>query len=190
MNPASSHIAPDMLMAYWLRETEASITDGIDAHLMRCDACGEQLDELAALGEGIREAFRAGIVAAAGSAAFLARLSDQGLRIREYRLPHNGSVNCSVAPQDELLVSRLEAPLQGVQRLDAVSRFSLAPDQPKRLEDIPFDPQAGEVLLVQPLAEIRRMPAHTYEVTLLAVEPEGSRELGHYVFHHQPWAGG
>ncbi|HSD36252.1 MAG TPA: hypothetical protein VLC92_02020 [Rhodocyclaceae bacterium] len=51
-------------------------------------------------------------------------------------------------------------------------------DGPTRFEGIPFDPQRGEVIF---------LPAHTYELTLLAVEPEGSRELGPYVFRHQPW---
>lgn len=49
------------------------------------------------------------------------------MRIREYRLPPNGSVNCTVAPDDELLVTRLEAPLEGVERLDAVARLSIEP---------------------------------------------------------------
>ena len=87
---------------------------------MQCDACGQALDELIALGDGVRSAFRAGAVSAVTTSAFVQRLAGQGVRLREYRLPPNGSVNCTVAPDDDLLVSHLEAPLDGVQRLDAV----------------------------------------------------------------------
>jgi hypothetical protein len=31
------------------------------------------------------------------------------------------------------------------------------------------------------------MPAHTMELTLLALDETGPRELGHYVFRHTPW---
>jgi hypothetical protein len=110
------------------------------------------------------------------------------VRIREYRLPHNGSVNCTVAPEDELLVTRLEAPLQGVERLDALMRLSIAPGVQHRLEDIPFDAAAGEVLYFSPLAKVRQLPAHTIDLTLLAVADGGARELGRYTFHHSPWA--
>lgn len=158
---------------------------------MQCDACGQALDALAALGEGIREALRAGAVGAVTSAAFVQRLAGQGLKVREYRLPPGGSVNCSVAPDDELLVSHLELPsLQGVQRLDLHVELSLEPGVRHERHDIPFDPQAGEVVYVAKLAEVRRRPAHTVLATLLAVDATGARELGRYLFRHQPWGGG
>jgi len=128
-------------------------------------------------------------VSAITSAAFVQRLAAQGLRVREYRLAHNGSVDCTVAPDDELLVSHLEVPLQGVERLDAIARLSLEPDVEHRLHDIPFDPRAGEVLYLPKLAQVRRMPAHTLHVTLLAVDGSGTRELGRYAFRHRPWDG-
>jgi hypothetical protein len=56
-----------------------------------------------------------------------------------------------------------------------------------RLEDVPFDPAAGEVLTL-PLApaELRKMPAHTARTRLVAVEETGERELGEYTFAHSP----
>jgi hypothetical protein len=157
---------------------------------MQCDACGHVLDGLIALGDGVREAFRAGSVSAVASDAFLQRLAGQGLRIRTYRVPANGSVDCTVAPEDELLVSHLEAPLAGVKRLDAVARVLDGAQPQHRFEDIPFDPRSDRVVQVQKLDVVRAMPAHTYEVTLLAVEPAGERELGRYMFRHRPWPGG
>jgi hypothetical protein len=189
MNPTLDHPSIDLLRDYWLHDSDAATTDAVDEHLMQCDACGQLLDGLVALGDGVREAFRAGAVAAVTSGAFVQRLAAQGLKVREYRLPHDGSVNCTVAPEDELLVSHLEAPLQGVQRLDALAQLSTEPDVQHRLQDIPFDPQAGEVLYVPKLTDIRKLPAHTLTITLLAVESGGTREVGRYTFRHRPWPG-
>jgi hypothetical protein len=185
----ANHPSIAALLDYWLHDGDAATTDRVDEHLMRCDACGQVLDELAALGDGVRAAFRAGAVAAVTSGAFVQRLASQGLKVRAYRVPHNGSVDCTVAPEDELLASHLVAPLRGVERLDALAEQSTEPGVQHRLQDVPFDPQAGEVLYVPKLAEVRQMPAHTLKITLLSVEPGGTRELGRYTFHHRPWPG-
>jgi hypothetical protein len=183
------HLSIDTLLGYWLDDADAAATDAVDEHLMQCDACGRLLDGLIALGDGVRVAFRAGAVSAVTSAAFVDRLAEEGMKVREYRLAHNGSVNCTVAPEDELLVSHLEAPLQGIERLDALAELSIAPGVQHKLEDIPFDPQVGEVLYVSKLAEVRKLPAHTAKITLLAVASRGTREVGRYTFHHLPWPG-
>jgi hypothetical protein len=86
-------------------------------------------------------------------------------------------------------VTRLAAPLQGVERLDAVARLSTEPGVQHRLEDLPFDAAAGEVLYFPRVELLRRLPAHTFELTLLAVGDGGTRELGRYTFHHSPWPG-
>lgn len=185
------HLPTEALLDYWLHDSDAATTEAVDEHLMQCDACGQALDALVALGEGIREALRAGTVGAVASAGFAQRLAGQGLKVREYRLPPGGSVNCAVAPDDELLVSRLELPLlpPGVQRLDLHVELSLEPGVRHERQDVPFDPQAGEVVYVVKLAEVRRRPAHTVQATLLAVDAGGAREVGRYVFNHRPWAG-
>lgn len=190
MSATPEHPSIDRLLDYWLHDGDAASTDAVDEHLMRCDACGEVLDGLIALGNGVREALRAGAVSLVTSAAFVQRLARQGLRVREYRLPHNASVNCTVAPEDELLVARLEAPLRGVQRLDARVELSIEPGVQHELHDVPFDPHAGELVCVSRIADVRQLPAHTLQLSLLAVdESSGTRELGRYIFHHRPWPG-
>jgi hypothetical protein len=189
MSAASNHPSSDTLLDYWLHDTDPAATEALEEHLMQCDACGQALEGLIALGDAVRAAFRAGAVSGTTSDAFLQRVVSQGLQVREYRLPHNGSVNCTVAPEDELLVARLETPLQGVERLDALVQHSLEPVVQHRLQDVPFDPQAGEVLYIPKLDEVRRLPAHTLQVTLLSVESGGTHELGRYVFRHRPWPG-
>ena len=187
---AGGHLSVDALLGYWLSDAaSAAEVDAVDEHLMQCDACGETLDELVALGDGVRAAFRAGAVSAVATAAFVERLAAQGVRLREYRLPPDGSVECSVAPDDDLLVSYLEAPLAGVQRLDAVTEWSLEPGVEHRLEDVPFDPQAGEVLYLPKIAAVKKLPENILRVRLLAVESGGAREIGRYAFFHRPWPG-
>jgi hypothetical protein len=112
------------------------------------------------------------------------------LKVRQYRLPAGSRIECSVAPDDDLLVSRLEAALAGVARLDAVVESSLAPGVEHRLEDVPFDPRAGEVLWLPKIVAVKAQPEHTFRVRLLAIESDGgARELARYDFHHRPWAG-
>lgn len=189
MSRPESHPTSGALLEYWLRDGDPAAADAIDEHLLQCDACGEALDALIALGAGVREAFLAGAVAVAASPAFVQRLAAGGLKVRSYRLSHNGSVNCTVAPDDEVLAAVLEAPLQGIGRLDVLTQMSTAPDSPTRLEDVPFDPQSGTVVLVSRLAEVKRLPANTLQVSLLAVEAGGTREVSRYTFVHRPWSG-
>jgi hypothetical protein len=190
VSAAADHLSVDALLDYWLHDdTPAASVDAVDEHLMQCDACGQVLDELIALGDGVRSAFRAGAVSAVATSAFVQRLAGQGLRLREYRPPRGGSVNCTVAPDDDLLVTHLEAPLEGVQRIDAVMESSLEPGVEHRLEDVPFDPRAGEVLWLPKIAAVKQQPEHTFRVRLLAVEAGNEREIGRYAFLHRPWPG-
>jgi hypothetical protein len=188
---AGGHVPVETLLAWWLHETDAGQTDAVDEHLLRCDACGETLDALVALGEGVRAAFDAGLVGAIATGDFVARLAGHGLRVREYRLPWNGGVDCTVAPDDDVLVSRLEVPLEGVERLDAILEFSWAPGVRQRIDDIPFDAAAGEVVYLPKTAEVKALPAHTHTVTLVVAARGGAEHtLGTYTFRHRPWAGG
>lgn len=182
---ALPHLEWDALVDYWLGDSDAAAAEAIDAHLMQCDACGGALDEVMALARGVKEAFGGGAVPSMLSAPFVERLKSAGRRVREYRVPHNGSVVCSVAPEDDLLVSHLSAPLHGVTRLDAVFALSLEPGHESRLNDIPFDATHGEVLFAPKLAEVRTLPSHEMVVRLLAVDAAGEREVGHYTFHHR-----
>jgi hypothetical protein len=188
--PTAAHPEWDALVDYWLGDSDAAATEAIDAHLMQCDACGTTLDEVAALSRGVKEAFGRGAVPSMLSVPFVERLKAAGWRVREYRVPHNGSVVCSVAPDDDLLVSRLDVPLRGVTRLDAVFEFSIAPGQTLRLSDVPFDAAHGEVVFTPKLTEVRALPSHDLVVRLLAMDDAaGEREVGRYTFHHRAHAG-
>jgi len=170
------------LIEYWLGELDEFAEARIDEHLFDCQECGAKLDEIIALAGGVRTAFGQGAIRAFITDAFLKRLVEQKVRLREYRVPRNGCANCSVAPEDEVVVARLEAPLEGVTRLDAHSYFGDA--QPEVFRDIPFDPVSGEVLLMPRLSQLRVAPSHVYRVRLVAVDANGERAVGGYILNH------
>jgi hypothetical protein len=186
------HLGTAALLDYWLGDSDAAATGAVDEHLMQCDACGQALDALLALGQGIRDALRAGAVGGVVGAGFVQRLAQQGLQVREYQLRPGASVNCTVAPDDDLLVSRLvlAQPLHAVQRLDLQVESSLEPGVRHELHDIPFDANAGEVVWINKLDDLRPRPAFTAQAVLLAVNGAQTREVGRYTFNHRPWAAG
>lgn len=170
------------LTEYWLDELDEAAEARIDEHLFGCQECSAKLDEIIALASGVRAAFRQGAVRAFVTGAFVNGLTEQGVRLREYRVPHNGSVHCTLAPEDEVLVARLEAPLGGVTRLDAHSYLGDA--QPEVFRDIPFDPSSGEVVITPKIAHLRAAPSHLHRVRLVAVDANGERVIGDYTFNH------
>lgn len=181
-------LPPDTLLAYWLGELDEAATAAADEHLLGCDHCGAALDALAALGDGVRRAFVAGRVGVAIGPGFARRLAEHGLRLREYRVAPQGQVNCHVDPADDLVLSRLSAPLAGLTRLDLVVHPADG-GPPQRAEDIPFDAEHGEVVLVAHTQRLRALPSGTERVELLAVDTAGERRVGDYRFNHRSAAG-
>jgi hypothetical protein len=122
------------------------------------------------------------------SAPFLARMKAEGMRVREYLLEPGGSVHCTIHAEDDALLTRVRVPLAGVKRLDALHVLEVGGERAPevRLEDVPFDPGAGEVLFVPPAALIKTLPKHTYRVRLVAVDAGADTPLGEYTFFHTP----
>ena len=178
----------EALVAWWLGELPEAEAEAIEEHLFACALCTRRLEVLAALGEGVRAAVRGGLLQAVISKGFLETMRAQGLRVREYEVEPGGRVECTMTAEDDAVVSRVRAPLAGVKRLDALWRIEAGGRvEELRAEDVPFDPASGEVLQL-PLApaRLRKMPAHTATMRLVAVEEKGERELGEYVFAHTP----
>lgn len=185
MTRTTRHPDWQTLVDYWLGATDAAATEAIDEHLMGCDDCGAVFDEIVALARGVRDAFTRGLVHSVLTPSFVERVKASGRQVREYRVSAGASVQCAVAPEDELLVSRVGAPLAGVRRLDALFSYSFAPGEEQRLQDLPFDAEAGELLLAHKLAELRLRPSHDVTLRLLAVDDAGEREIARYTFHHR-----
>ena len=173
-----------MLSKYWLAELDAATEARVEEHLLGCGECSRELEELAALAAGMRQLVREGAVHTVVPNAFVRRLAEQGLRVREYNVPHNGSVNCTVAPEDDVVVARLQAPLQGIERLDLVEG-----EARERLYDIPFNAEHGEVVVTPRVEELRKLPVSTHHMRLVAVDASGERVIGEYTFNHTPYSG-
>jgi hypothetical protein len=185
MSGCHAPIAFERLVDYWLGDVDAAVTDAIDEHLLGCDSCGARLDEVIALAGGVRAAFDAGRVGTFVTAAFVAALAARGKRVREYRVPLNGSVACGIAPDDDLVVGRLQLPaLAGVTRLDALLRTDEG--EVRRIEDVPFDRATGEVLNLPQPAMLRRLMTQRRVIRLLAVDAGGERVVGDYTLNHSP----
>jgi len=175
-------IADQTLIQYWLGELDQTAEARIDEHVLGCVECSERLAQIVALADGTRTAFTQGTVRAFVTDAFVRSATKNVTHVREYRVPRNGSVNCTIAPEDELLVARLEAPLGGVSRIDA---FSYLDDEPTGVhQDIPFDAATSEVVLTPNMAQLRAMPSHRQRYRLVAIDADGERLIGDYTFNH------
>jgi hypothetical protein len=181
-------IGLEYLVAYWLGELPAAAEEKVEVHFLGCAHCAGRLEWLAALADGVRAAVRAGRFGMVVSAPFVEALKAAGFRLREYPVEAGGKVSCTMAADDDAVVSRLRAPLGGVARVDVVQRVRAGgEDWPEiRLEDVPFDPRAGEVLVLLPPALLRKMPAHTAVTRLVAVGAAGEAPIGEYTFAHTP----
>lgn len=175
----------DILLEYWLGELDAEAEARTEEHYLGCAGCSHRLEQLTALAHEVRALARTSGVNMVINDQFVRRLAGSGLQVREYHLPLNGSVNCTVAPQDDVVVARLEAPLEGVERVDMVYVDSDGRPQ-MRQEDVPFVAESGGVVFSPGIDTLRALPATTLRVRLLAVENNGERTLGEYRFNHTP----
>jgi len=175
-----------VLLAYWLGELDAENESRTEEHVLGCTTCSERLAELVALANGTKALVASGAVNAIVTDAFARGLTARGVRVREYRVQQDGSVNCTVAPEDEVVLARLEAPLGGIKRLDLVE-IDPAGSGEVRHEDIPFSTAGDGVVMAQNIGWLRSLPASTVRVRLLAVDESGERVVGDYTFNHAPF---
>ena len=174
------------LLAYWLGELGDAEAAAIEEHLFACGECCAELEKLVRIGDAIRGELRSGNIGTVVSPAFIRRLQADGLRIREYTLRPGESVNCTVAPDDDLVISYLHAPLGDVRQLDLVFA-DVDGSSPHRSAHIPFDAAAGVIAVVPPMALLRSMGHARKRMQLLAVGNESERVVGEYRFKHAPY---
>jgi hypothetical protein len=172
------------LVEYWLTELGDAQSDTLEEHLFECAACNAFLERLAALGDSIRDLHNAGHIAMVVPPEFVRKIKDAGMTVREYRLAPQGSVHCTIAPEDDFVAGHLETPLAGVSRLDVILE-DVDMNASRRLADIPFNAAHGEVVLLPSTRELRPIEKHTLRVHVIAVDPGGERPLGVYTFNHR-----
>jgi len=175
------------LLEYWLDGVAADAEDVLEEHVFACDRCARRLEEIVGLADAVRQIVRSGGTVAVLTRAFVERLRQDGVRVREYRVEPGEGVNCTITPEDDLVVSRLRAPLEGVARLDVVVHDP-GERGPVRLQDVPFDPGAAEIFVAPLAASLRRLGTVVQRMELIAVDDSRERQLGVYTFNHTPYA--
>jgi hypothetical protein len=177
------HVDDAALVDYWLSQGD---DDAVEQHLLACAQCTGRLEWVARFTRGVQEVVRRGNLGIVLTSEFLARLSQEGLRVRTYAPPAGGGVLCTVTRADDLLMGRLQTDLSSVSRLD-VLLLGAAGELRARLEDIPFRPNAAaEVVLNQPIDVARATGADLMVMKLVAVENGADRLLSEYTFNHTP----
>ena len=175
----------ETLVAYWLDELAEGDAFQVEQHFLGCAHCAGRLEWVAACAGGVRAAVREGAAVLAITPRFLDAMKRSGLRVREYSAQPGATVHCTIAAEDDAVVSRLAAPLAGARRVDVLHSFEAGERKGSwRVEDVPFVADAGEVLLTHSTPVLRAMPSHTHRVRLVAVDESGDRPLGEYVFAH------
>jgi len=180
----SNPIEAAMLMDYWLATLPPSAEERVEEHLLTCDECGNRLREAIVLADGLRTLARSGSLLVVISDQFVNRAAETGHRVREYAPPPGGSVQCTVAADDDLLVARLAVDLSSAARVD-LSWCDAEGVEQVRMTDIPIRGDAGSVICQQSMTFAKASPSSTLIARLVAVDVEGAeRLLGEYAFHH------
>jgi hypothetical protein len=146
MTRVSCTTQPDELLEYWLGELDAARDRRIDEHLFACAACTERLGAIVRTGAAIRRVFRDGWFSIVLPEPFIQKVKADGMHVREYTVAQGGAVNCTVTPDDDLVVAYLHAPLRDVGRLDLV--FDDGAGGKQRANDVAFDPAAERLAVV------------------------------------------
>jgi hypothetical protein len=179
-NPLASAVLTD----YWIAALPNSEQEAVEEHLFACDECGARLRELVALAEAIRTLARQGSLLMVVSDAFLERVAEQGLHVRQYAPPNGGSIACTVTAEDDFLIGRLTADLRGATRVD-LSLCDERGAEKLRLADIPFSSESPGVAFQQPITYAKAAPSETMIARLIAFDQTGSESLlGEFTFNH------
>ena len=186
--PCRTPIADEALLDWWGSDLTNPERARLEEHLLSCEACAARVAASARLFQGVRDLVRRGDLPVVVLPSVVDLLRREGRRIHEYRVAPGRGVQCTVGPDDDVVLARLSADLHDVVRLDLVSRIDDGAEY--RLPDLPFDSSAGEVVLAPSADILRARPAQVERMRLLAVGPEGDRLLGEYTFTHTPWPGG
>ena len=179
----SAPIDAAILADYWLAVLTETEEMPIEEHLLACDSCGDRLREIIAMAESLRKLAAEGNLRIVVSDAFLKRAAEQGARVREYAAQAGGRVECTVTPEDDLLIGRLAAGFGVAKQVDLTI---CDPDGAElaRMVDIPFHERTASVAFQYPIGYAKAAPSMKMIFKLVAVDPSGDEVLGEYTFDH------
>ncbi len=186
MTRCATAVTFDRLIAWWLGELD---DEALEDHQFECPACTERVASIAAIAEALPDVVRRpGGRSMVLTAEAVERLERDGVRVRHYHFDARREVLCTVAPDDDLLVSWIElgATVAADERLDAVM---VGPDGTVlgRFEDLPFDRARGRVVVADAGDAHRHHPDAVFRLQVTAVGATASRPLGEFVYRHSAW---
>lgn len=173
-----------VLMDYWLGALPSAQEEPVEEHLMACDRCGARLRETIGLAESLRTLARSGALQVVLSDEFLDHARESGQRVRQYSPPRGGSVQCTVAADDDMLIARMAADLSQTARVD-LSWCDGRGVEFLRMPDIPVRRDSGMVICQQAIVYAKGAASGTMIARLMGVDADGGeRLLGEYTFNH------
>jgi anti-sigma factor RsiW len=168
------------LLDWWRGDLPEAESEAFEEHLFACERCRHAAGELAAIEGGVREIVRKGGLGFVPSTSVLERMRRDGVRMRAYRVSPGETVACTVAAEDDLVVTTLLADLAGV---DAVDVSLTSDGVAMHLAGVPVEPGRGAVVFASAADAIRRLPRCVLHVRLTTAD---ARVLGEYTLDHTP----
>jgi hypothetical protein len=131
----------ETLVELWCGELPPESAEALEGHLFSCDVCAAASERLGALIGGLRD-----FIPPVISHAHRDRLLARGIRLRVTPVEPDVDANAFFAPEVDLLVHALKGNFADADRVDVEL---LDPTGVSRLQlhHVPFDPQAGEILI-------------------------------------------
>jgi hypothetical protein len=190
-DPSAEPPDQDLLLDYLGSHLSADVEQRVEEHLFACAHCTSRLQKLQRMRSGVMALMRGGRFSSSVSAALVATASASGLRVRRYHVAPGQTVPCTAGPEDDYVVIALDAELGDAQRVD-LSVIRTDRRSGERLarvdEDLCFDREEQQIVLLYPGELIRRLPRTTWHMEAAITGPEGDkRRAGPYQLDHTPW---
>ena len=177
MTACSRPVALETLVAWWTGEIASDEAARVEEHLFACDACAAVSERFARLAAGLREHLPP-IMSSAQRDRLLAR----GTRMRLTHVDAGVEASAFFGPDVDLLVHVLRADLFRAQRVDVEIVIPEWP-QPLLCEAVPFDAEAGEILVCCQ-RHFEHMSPTDPVFRVHAVESGQRRRIGEYLVRH------
>jgi hypothetical protein len=181
MSEAKHPLALGDLLEYWLGEADSPPSQAVEAHVFECDECAAALDDVVRLGRDLIALVRDGRVSARATTGLANRFSRDRLNVRQYSVQPGEVVQCTVTPEDELLLARLILPEATPARLDL--SFRLYGAEVQHIADVTIDRRAGEVMSFLPARPRQGDASGRAEYALLDPDAAG-RVIATYTLEH------
>jgi hypothetical protein len=178
----SAKLPLEALVDYWA--DRAATDESLEEHIYACEACAARLSWLAELGAMLPASLeRRGGRQLVLTADAVAHLERRGVRLRQYHFPPEGEIACTVAFDDDLLVSWIPVDLADDEELDGVM-IDPAGVELVSFVDAPVDRTSKLLITAMPAEQILLLPDIQVRLRLTARSPRGTRDVREVVYNH------